>query len=304
MNRLTATVGAACAIMLSGCFTGIESTPRISAADVRAANALPTPEEEFGRKITGQPPRLWRSGKQWQVDDSKIAIIFTPPATETLAGQRLTLDSIDSVTTVTGTQAVRLHLSATSGSTYTYIPGVETRDFDALSALEIPFAVELSPVCRADSLMRGNTYFIKTPLWRDLTGQGVTGRRHVAVTVTAVNPGTATHPLRVVFHAEGDTTLRFVPLTYGTSASSSRNFDRYFSFTNPREAFPRITDATWHLITASRVTEGMTRDECRLALGIPASISRGATTQAEVEHWSYDNGRYLIFEDGILVRFR
>ena len=93
-------------------------------------------------------------------------------------------------------------------------------------------------------------------------------------------------------------------MTYGTSASATRNFDRLFSFTDPRRSYPRITDATWQKIIRSQVEAGMTRDECRLALGAPDHIDRGATPGAQLERWTYDNGVYLIFEDGILERWR
>lgn len=41
----------------------------------------------------------------------------------------------------------------------------------------------------------------------------------------------------------------------------------------------------------------MTRDECRLALGAPA-------TTGMVEFWQYSDGIYLLFEENILTRFR
>ena len=48
----------------------------------------------------------------------------------------------------------------------------------------------------------------------------------------------------------------------------------------------------------------MTRDECRLALGAPNSYRTIPVYNAIVEQWNYDDGLYLIFEDGILTRYR
>ena len=49
----------------------------------------------------------------------------------------------------------------------------------------------------------------------------------------------------------------------------------------------------------------MTRDECRLALGTPDSIDRATTVgNTHFERWSYENGVYLLFEDGYLSKFR
>ncbi|MDE6394843.1 MAG: hypothetical protein K2K77_05820, partial [Duncaniella sp.] len=60
----------------------------------------------------------------------------------------------------------------------------------------------------------------------------------------------------------------------------------------------------WQLIIAGRITEGMTLEACRLALGSPKEIERGATNSVIREAWLYENGVYLLFEDGLLKRFR
>ena len=60
----------------------------------------------------------------------------------------------------------------------------------------------------------------------------------------------------------------------------------------------------WALITQSRVREGMSRDECRLALGQPDRIVRTPTYGGMREHWRYTDGLYLVFDDGYLTSFR
>ncbi len=65
-----------------------------------------------------------------------------------------------------------------------------------------------------------------------------------------------------------------------------------------------ITDANWDRIIHGRVALEMTRDECRLALGSPSHIDRYQGTSAYGERWTYENGVYLIFFDGILSSFR
>lgn len=303
--RLPLAVAAAViSVTLSGCFTGIESTPRITGDDVLRSGAGTVPEQEFIASVGPERPAHWRLGKQWLVDDSKIAIIFTPASSDTLAGDTLTLVSIGHVPTVMGDTAVELRLAARGDRVYSYQPGVTVADFASLVSLEIPFTVELSEVAAADSLLRGNTYYITTPLWRDASGRAVDGLRHVPVTVTGVFPGTPVRPLRVEFTHADESQTHSVFITCGTGPTANRNFDRVFSFTDPRAGYPLITDATWDRIIHSTVAVGMTRDECRLALGTPASLQRGATYAAHVEHWSYDDGTYLIFEDGILTRFR
>lgn len=297
---LTATVAT---LAMSSCFTGIESTPRITDDDVRDAGVTLTAEQRLGVAMTSQPPRLWAAGKQWIVRDNRIAIIFNPPAADTLLNDTLTMVALNRVPTIMGDTAVELILSA-RGRVFNYPTGVSVRDFASRRALEIPFAVEMSPVVQADSLLAGNTYYIKTPLWTDIAGAQHNGLRHIPVTVTRVEAGTVTRPLRVWFEQVGDSTDYSVLLTYGEGITSTRNFDCVFSFTNPRNEYPSITDATWNNIIHSQVAVGMSRDECRLALGAPTRLQRGLTTAAQVEHWSYDDGTYLIFEDGVLTRYR
>lgn len=304
-RRTTIPTLALCLLAMTSCFTGIESTPRITADDVRHAGVGVTPEQRFGMAISAEKPSDWSVGKQWMVDDNKIAIIFNPPTTDTLSGQVLSLVEISSSPTVMGETAVELVFGDSLGHRYSYQPGVTVKDFGTRQSLSIPFAVELSAVEMADSMMRGKTYYIKTPLWRDASGRrAAAGLRHVPVTVAGIAPGTPMHPLRVMFTTAGDSQLHSVLLSYGDSKTANRNFDRVFSFTDPRLEYPDITDAVWNLIIHSKVCEGMNRDECRLALGAPTNLRRGATDAAHIEHWSYDDGTYLIFEDGILTRFR
>lgn len=291
------------AAMLTGCFTGVESTPRITAADARHSGVTDTPELALSAKMGPERPSQWRPGKQWVVTDSKISLIFTPTVTDALPSDTLTLVGLQPITTITGEQAAAIAL-ACGDRTYIYMPGVAWDVLDRRDRIDIPFAIELSQVSQADSLLRGHRYYIKTPQWRDDNGRPTTGLRHVPVTITSVTAGTETAPLMVHFTTEGDTARRSVYLTCGSRPTANRNFDRVFTLSDPRREYPAITDATWQHIIHSQVVEGMTRDECRLALGTPADLRRGATTGAQIEHWSYDDGVYLIFEDGILTRFR
>ena len=65
-----------------------------------------------------------------------------------------------------------------------------------------------------------------------------------------------------------------------------------------------MTDEVWDLVVHSRVRAGMTPAECRLALGAPNDYLRLPSTAGMVERWVYDDGVYLIFEDGQLANFR
>lgn len=54
----------------------------------------------------------------------------------------------------------------------------------------------------------------------------------------------------------------------------------------------------------NRVRYGMTLDECRLALGAPAKVRRRTDHSTLYEVWSYENGIYLMFHDGVLKEYR
>ena len=48
----------------------------------------------------------------------------------------------------------------------------------------------------------------------------------------------------------------------------------------------------------------MTRDQCRMAIGSPAEVKRRTDNNYLIEIWTYENGHYLMFKDGILSAYR
>lgn len=297
----------AMSVVLSGCFTGIESTPRITGADVKASGAdRPSEEALLGAKIAGETPKAWTNGKQWHVTDAKIAVILRGAAEEQIApGSSLILTAMETSPSVKGYRTVDVILADSTGCRFTYATDVMADEMAGRESLQIPFAVEMSAVERADSLMRGHKYYAISSRWCDASGRlSADGLRYVPVTVNAVLPGTTAYPLKVAFTTPADTATHYIMMTYGQSAAATRNFQTLFSLTDPRAKYPEITDTVWEKIVHSQVTDGMTRDECRLALGIPDNIVRGASTSAQIERWSYGDGTWLMFEDGILTSFR
>jgi len=311
MNRSSLTIiitATAATLFCGGCFTGIESTPRITADDVRAQGAFASPEQMLTASVIPEAPAAWTGGKRWRVTDSRISMIFTPVSdnTDLRPGDEISLEECHRIPTFSGKDGMELVFTGPDAQKLYYRPELPADDWADKPSLAIPFTVELSAVAIADSLMRGNTYYITTPMWYDAEGHVTEGLRHIPVTVDSVLPGTERYPLLVAFTPPAGLgqSERYIYMTYGTASWATRNFERLFSFNDPRKSYPKITDKTWQNIIHSRVEEGMNRDECRLALGAPASIDRGATRGFQIERWSYDNGVYLLFEDGILIRFR
>ncbi|MDE6301157.1 MAG: hypothetical protein K2M19_05535 [Muribaculaceae bacterium] len=307
-TALRVALALAVAATCSACFTGIESTPRITAGEVRKAGALPSVEEEFATAIVAEAPAAWSAGKRWRVDDGRASMIFDASSgapTDSLQGSDIVLQAVRRVPGIMGRDVLELEFSTPGRhGSLIYRPDGYADDILNRSDLAIPFCIELSAVEIADSLMRGREIFVTSPLWVDSAGRAEDGLHHIAVTVDSVTAGTWQYPLTVNFHSVEHDRRGRVRMTYGASAGATRNFDRLFTFSDPRKAYPRILPESWDKIIHSKITEGMSRDECRLALGAPSRIDRGSSLSSVLERWTYAEGIYLIFEDGLLVRFR
>lgn len=296
-------------LSLAGCFTGIESTPRISQNDVRKREAVDrTPEQKFMSDIRPEAPSLWHDGKRFFVTDDKISIIFAPDESDvdSLAGHDLVFKRFEDVPSLTGNGAtIAVFDSPGRKGEFRYRIDVAPSELSSRDRLEVPFTVERSVVECVDSMMKGQTYYISTPKWfKASDNSAFMGKRHIPAKITKVEAGTFIYPLKVFFSPDNYNEEFWIPMTVGSDRAATRNFHLVFNFDNPRKRYPRITDETWQLITDSKVAVGMTRDECRLALGAPNSFRTIPVINAVVEQWSYDDGMYLIFEDGILTRFR
>lgn len=304
--------------LFTGCFTGIESTPKIGADDVRRNNAAaPSPEKLFLDVVEAEAPRLWRPGvTHFRVDSAAhLSRIFTPASapSDAMQGRTLTFAGFERGTSLTGDTLAEVRLTDAAGNTYFYRSNVGVSSLDTLRRLDIPFMVNVGEVAAVDSMLRGRHLFVRTSLWYDGQGSAVAGLRHVEVCVDSVGVGYSAYPAAVYFTV-ADSTLareagiaagdrRMLLMTVGTSTAASRNFDKLFTFENPRRRYPDIAARTWELIVRGRVADGMTRDECRLALGAPDELLRVPTRGGMRETWTYAHGVYLVFDDGYLSHF-
>ena len=321
--RLTlATVCTALCWAATACFTGVESTPRISLSDVRKQQAATsTPEQQLLAGLAPEPPSRWTAGRRLRVDDSKIGLALTASSapSDSLTGQDIVFEGFAPAVSLTGTDASELtfHNAAAPECKYYYQTAVSIDAIDTLAALEVPFTIDLALVERIDSMLRGRRLYIKTPAWYNPADgrRACIGLRHVPVLVDSVVPGTFNYPAAVLFTVEEDKRRdmicppsgpqqRMVYMTVGKSRAATRNFDVLFSFDNPRKEYPEIKDDAWELIVRSKVMTGMSRDECRLALGAPPSVLRTPSYGGMREMWQYSDGVYLVFDDGYLSHFR
>lgn len=292
-------------MLLPGCFTGVESTPKITQRDLRRRGVTTSPEKAmFDSVPPGQPPARWLPGKEFVVVSNRADIILEPRGSvDSLCGTTLRLKGITSRATITGGEEAVVEFTAPQGAVLQYPTGIELKRLASMPTLPIPFMVEQWLVDTVQSLLVGNTYYILPQRRLGHDGRDTTGTRYAPVQITAVNPGDANYPLRVEF-TNNDGCIQSLMMTAGTSPGATRNFHTLFAFKDPRKQYPMITDKIWALIQASQVQLGMTPQECRLALGAPNDCLKVPSTAGMVEHWVYNGGKYLIFEDGQLIRYR
>ncbi len=291
--------------LLTGCFTGVESTPKITDKEARRQHVTTTDEQRFLADITPAEFGGWYRGKQWLVTGPKVRLVMSTDAPTDYAmpvGDTLTLSNIRQVPSITGEASTVVTMTDTGGYSYDYRID---RPAETLAdrRITIPYTIDLDMVAQVDSLMRGQSYYITSRLWLDPAGQPVKGKKFVPVTVTSVTAGNDIYPLRVNFtDSQGSAWGAY--MSVDTDRSSTRNFDTLFSFTDPALRYKNITPEHWALIVNGEIAEDMTREECRLSLGAPKTIDTLPGYGGVTEQWVYDDGRYLIFHDGLLRQFR
>lgn len=289
------------ALIMTACFTGVESTPRISYRDKGNTRHTISPEATYAASIAHQPVKEWMQGKMFIVEPGKIAYALTPweTAERINPGDTLRYNGMQSTTSPTGTIETFLSLSTGTGDTLYYKVEEALERVMEKDRLEIPFTVEASIVDKASALLTGQDYWILTSQWYADDTTSFQGRRLVPIHVDSVTAGTSLLPIKVHFTDAHDTHA-IVYLTPTSSNRLTRSFESQFTLTDPQLKYRDINPEVWDAITRSQVKTGMTRREVRLALG-PA---RQVITAHYMERWNYDNGRYIIFDDDQVTQFK
>lgn len=300
---------------LQGCFTGIESTPRISESDLRKGSTRGTrPELTYLDGISGEPPAAWTAGKRWTVTDPRSERVFGV----NLDGAVIALAEITEAPSITGLPVAILTFDSPAGRV-SYRTDMSADSLMRRNDFNIPYSVENSLVEAVSSRLKGNRYYVTTSLWNDDVGNSLRGLKYIPVDVVEVEPGRGVYPISLLLSydipqkgisatpglvSKTDSNHRFFTLTMaapGHAAGSTRSFADLFSLSDPRKRYPKISDTAWNNIRAGKVSEGMTRDECRLALGAPDEINRNPGYSEMREIWTYSEGIRLVFADGLLT---
>ena len=291
------------------CFTGVESTKTITEKDVRRAEL----ELEKGRSasslhVFADSLPSWHEGKGFWVVDNQARLIFRPSVdydidTLDIEGKKLTYEGYGTHLQVDNSEVVEIYLKF--GSYRLVYDTGRTLDDVKSSSFSIPFLVDDDMLQFLAKQLKSKTVYVKTPIWYDLENGGLTnGRRFVPVEILDVKPGNRVYPVRMEFRAADNGDKAFVwmklPGTYG----AGRDFDSMFSMTDVRKQYPNISDSNWNNIIYCKVAEGMTKQECSLAMGSPVNVRQLPNQAGLREYWYYDGGRYLFFVDGVLKEFR
>ena len=169
----------------------------------------------------------------------------------------------------------------------------------------LPELVSVDYISKADSLLKGKEIYIKTANWYSVDEVEKRGRRLIPVTIVCVDAGNKVFPLSIIFKAkDGELAKVYTTMFNARYTSQYSTFDKLFTFDNPRDKYPQIKDDIWELITQSNVTLGMTKDECQISLGLPDKVDQIPEYSGLRERRSYKTGTYLVFKDGLLVKFR
>lgn len=292
-------------MLLSGCFTGVEYTPKVTDHDVRRVSLATMAEDTFLAHIVDEPLGDWKPGKRFYVTDDKIRLIFGASASvrDSLGGSVLRFKEVREAPSITGTSVTDLVFSSPEGRDFVYRISRPLKSVKEQKSLSIPFTIQESLVDSVRTRMQGCRLYVLTRTWRDDNDNSVGGRQFVAVSVDSVTPGNDIYPVKVSFTDDEGKSARIF-LHPGPRGHTPRSFPALFSFSDPRLRYPSVSDETWQRIINGEVAPEMTREECRLAIGAPKEIDRGTSNSYLREIWLYDNGIYLVFMDGLLKTFR
>lgn len=290
---------------VQSCFTGIESTPKITASDVKKEKVVITPEQMFLDSVGNEPFGQWSIGKKFYVTDNKINLIFGASAQngEALEGKSLSYKGMRKVVSVAGEEETELIFASDSGTEYCYRVAASLADLLARKDVEVPFTIEMSLVDAVRDKLMGQSYYLITSVWYDMNDEIAYGRKFIPVKIVGVEPGNHVYPIKLTFVDSAGKQARLF-LSVGNGYKSPRSFATLFSFTDPKMRYPDIKADVWDNIIHGRVALDMTRSECRLSLGAPTTVDTRPGYSGVRELWVYENGAYLVFEDGLLRDYR
>lgn len=294
------------------CSTGIEGTKRIkmSRNDLKAVR--PSQEDLLEDSIYSLPVEKWGRGKRFLINDEKFALVyekadeFLRGIDSTLTGKVIAFRNLTKRTTPGGDEIAVLEFDSADGIYRYATTRTQVSVKENFTGLDLPMLIDLDMVAMADSVLAGRTLWTLSRLWYDKDGNSIPGRKYVPISVKHVYPGNNLFPLEISFvDDKGKDYNLYMNIRTGSGiGAESRTLGSLFSLTDPKAKYQSIIPEYWEAICDGKVLVGMTKDECRLALGNPAEVDTGHNWNTLIDIWGYSDGTYLRFQDGLLVDYR
>lgn len=297
------------ALAACGCTSVIDKTKKIELSKSDLREIQTSEEEKLVESLSGIPLSQWRKGKPFYAADDRAALIFTGNSNisidDHIAGDTLYYIGMEEIPALSGNNSAIL-LFQLGDKTLRYDSAKPISEASGgVTSVSLPMLVDLDLIEKADSLLSGRKVWTRSNLWYDANGEKTDGEKFVPVIITKVTPGNMVFPLKVDFqYGENQIGNSSMYMNLGVSGGESRSFPVIFSLTDPKLKYPSIGDEAWRHIQRSEIHEGMTKLECRLAIGNPASVNPGHDYSSTLDFWSYPDGTYIWFQDDIVTKYR
>lgn len=293
----------------TSCSTGIESTKKIQMSRSQQKQMQKSEEQIFADGIKGTPLSQWKTGRKFLASSDRTPLIFEPSdidyASEdtSFAGRTLTFTGTETRTTPDLRQECIL-LFSDGSHTFRYPTGKSSESAPSeIDSGKLPLLFDLALIDEWKERLSGLTIWTKSALWYDSDGNRRNGLKYAKATITEVRPNTGSFPMSVeITLPNGE--KAYLSMNYTADTADSRNFAALFFLKDPKTRYPQITPENWTLIQQGKIGLGMTKEECRLALGNPDDVDAGSNPAQTLDLWKYGDGTYLMFTDGLLTRFR
>lgn len=299
------------AVLITSCFTGIENTKKITEKDVakvtQAMGKTVEVESPYNSVEVDSFPN-WTVGKRFFVVDNNLKRVLASSSsydmdTLNLEGKTLVYEGYTEGSVFDNEPKVNLRFSY-DGKELVYPTNKTIEEIKHRHLLlQVPFMVDEELVVRYKNLIGGKEFYIRTSLWYNENGGMIPGKKFVKVKIGNVFPGDKVFPLKVSFVTD-EGREAYVFMSTKQSSVQNRLFDNIFSIKDIRLNYPTISDTNWNNIINGTVAVDMTKDECKLALGMPSNTQERPTNDGLQEYWFYGDGMYLVFFDGLLKQFR
>lgn len=154
-------------------------------------------------------------------------------------------------------------------------------------------------------LLVGKELYILKNKWRNHTNRYTFNNpKYVKVIIDSVGLGNQNGPSKIYFsHNEiwGFENISLSGINKDSDVSAS-TFSEYFSFKNPKDQYPDISEIIWKEIQNNNVVIGMNMDECELSWGKPKYKNSSTTVHGTITIWTYGLSSALYFKEGILYQ--